>query len=63
MNAMAMCLESSVGSGPGFQLHSFVCLDKCLKLFVFWSQHFNEENRNKKKNNLPFKVIKAAQYF
>ena len=48
MNAVAMFLESSVGSGPDFRLHSFVRLDKCLKLFSFWSQHFNEENRNKR---------------
>ena len=30
MNATALFLESSVGSGPDFQLHSFVCLDMCL---------------------------------
>lgn len=30
MNAMAMFLESSVGSGPDFHLPSFVCLDMCL---------------------------------
>ena len=27
MNAVAMFLESSVGSGPDFRLHSFVRLD------------------------------------
>ena len=30
MNAMDLFLESPVGSGPDFQLHSFVCLDMCL---------------------------------